>query len=82
VRGDEIEENESDGDVGVRGFSGAGWSPKTDIEGFRLILIEILVGHPATQSDVSNGQVIFPTDVPMFVFGDDFSRSIALPRNK
>jgi hypothetical protein len=30
-------------------------------------LIEILVGHPATQSDVSKGQVIFPPDVPMFV---------------
>jgi hypothetical protein len=30
-------------------------------------LIEILVGHPATQSDVLNGQVILPTDFPTFV---------------
>jgi hypothetical protein len=63
----EIEENESDGYVGVRGFSGAEWSPKIDIEGFASIMIEIIVGRPATQSDVSNGQAIFPADVPMFV---------------
>jgi serine/threonine protein kinase len=75
VMGEEVEgnehenehENESDDDVGVGGFSSAGWSPKTDIEDFALILIEIIVGHLATQSDVSNGQVIFPPDVPIFV---------------
>jgi serine/threonine protein kinase len=69
VMGEEVEENESDGDVSVKGFSGAEWSPKIDIEGFVSILIEIIVGHPATRSDVSNGQVIFSTDVPMFVLG-------------
>jgi serine/threonine protein kinase len=67
VMGDDTEENESDGDVGVGAFLGAGWSSKIDIEGFVSILIEIIVGHPATQSDVSNGQSIFPPDVPMFV---------------
>jgi hypothetical protein len=77
VIGEEIEdnenENESDGDVSVNvnvgagGFSSAGWFPKIDIEGFVSILIEILVGHPATQSDVSNSQLILPPDVPMFV---------------
>jgi serine/threonine protein kinase len=63
----EIEANENDSDVGVGGFSGAGWSPKIDIKGFVSILIEIIVGHPATQSDISNNQLVFPTDVPMFV---------------
>jgi serine/threonine protein kinase len=67
VMDEEIEENESDGDIDVRGFSCAEWSPKKDIEGFVSILIEILVGPPATQSDISNGQMIFPADVPMFV---------------
>jgi serine/threonine protein kinase len=64
---EEIEENESDGDVDFRGFSGAEWSPNIDIEGFVSIWIEILVGHPATLSDFSNGEMILPADVPMFV---------------
>jgi hypothetical protein len=63
----EEHENESDGDVGIGGFSGAMWSPKIDLDGFVSILIEIIVGHPATQSDFSNGRVIFPPDVAMFV---------------
>jgi hypothetical protein len=63
----EESESESDGDVDVGGFSSAEWSPKIDIEGFVSILIEIIVSHPATQSDVSNDQVIFLTDVPIFV---------------
>jgi serine/threonine protein kinase len=69
VMSEEFEENESGGDVGVvvGGFSGERWSSKIDIEGFVSILIEILVGHPATQSDISNGEMIFPADVPMFV---------------
>jgi hypothetical protein len=73
VMGEEIEANESDCNVdvdvgvGVGGSSGAGWLPKIDIEGFVSILIEILVGHSATQADVANGQFIFPVDVPMFV---------------
>jgi hypothetical protein len=71
VMGEEVEgneyENESDGDVGVGGFSGAEWFPKIDIEGFMSILIEISVAHPVTQSDFSDREVIFPVDVPMFV---------------
>jgi hypothetical protein len=67
VMDEDVEENESDSDAGVGGFSGARWSPKIDIEGFVSILIEIIVGHPATQSDASNSQMIFPTDVPGFV---------------
>jgi hypothetical protein len=67
VMGQEVEENENDGDVGVRSFSGAEWSPKIDLEGFVSILVEIIVGRPATQSGVSNGQTIFPADSPMFV---------------
>jgi hypothetical protein len=65
--GDEIEENERDDNFGVRGFSSVERWRKSDIEGFASVLIETLVGHPATQSDVSNGQSIFPTDVPLFV---------------
>jgi serine/threonine protein kinase len=67
VKCEEIEANQSDGDVGAGGISDAGWSRKIDIDGFMSILIEIVVGHPATQSDVSNGRVILPRDVPMFV---------------
>jgi hypothetical protein len=67
VIGEVVEENESDRSVGVRGFSSAEWSLKIEIEGFISILIEILVGHPATQSDVSNGQAILSPDIPMFV---------------
>jgi serine/threonine protein kinase len=64
---EDVEENERDRNVCVGEFSGARWSPKIDIEGFALILIEIILGHSATQSDVSNGQVIFSADVPIFV---------------
>jgi serine/threonine protein kinase len=67
VMGQEIEGSEKDINVGVRSFSGAGWSPKIDIDGFASILMEILVGHPAIYSSVSNFQAIFPTDLPIFV---------------
>jgi serine/threonine protein kinase len=67
VIGEEFEVNEGDYDVSIGGFLGAGWSPKIDIEGFALILIEMIVGHRATQSDVSNGQAMLPPGVPFFV---------------
>jgi hypothetical protein len=67
VMAEEVEANKSDGDVGAGGISRAGWSPKIDIEGFVSILIEMIVGRRARQSDVSNGQAISPTDAPMFV---------------
>jgi hypothetical protein len=38
-----------------------------DIEVFMLISIEIRVGHPPTQSGVSNGDSVLSPDVPLFV---------------
>jgi hypothetical protein len=32
-----------------------------------LILFEIIVGHPMMLSEVGNGQVTIPTNVPIFV---------------
>jgi hypothetical protein len=47
---------------GRSGFSREGWNPKTNVRGFVLILLEIVVGRPA--KDRTN----IPTDGPMFVY--------------
>jgi hypothetical protein len=67
VMSEEVEENLRDGSVDFGGVSGADWSPKIYIKGIVSILIEILVGHTATQSSVSNDQSVLPPDLPMFV---------------
>jgi hypothetical protein len=48
-------------------LSGEEWSGDADIRGFASILFEIIVGHPATLSEVINDQIILLTDIPMFV---------------
>jgi serine/threonine protein kinase len=45
----------------VRGFSGRGWTPQTDVRAFASILSEIVIGGPA------NGEAFVPTEVPEFV---------------
>jgi hypothetical protein len=43
------------------GFSGARWTPQTDICGFASILVEVVIGRPM------NGETLVPSTVPAFV---------------
>jgi hypothetical protein len=63
----ELEESEDDADVGVGGFSKKGWLPSTDVSGFRSILFEIVIDHPAMLLGVSNDQAKAGIGVPVFV---------------
>jgi hypothetical protein len=64
---EEVETKEKVAKVGVRSIISTEWSAKIDFDGFILVLIEILVGHPVTHSDVSHGRILLSPDVPTFV---------------
>jgi hypothetical protein len=59
----EVAESEKLTDV----FSDERWSPDADLRGFALILIEIIIGHPAMLSRVLNDEEIADIDIPVFV---------------
>jgi serine/threonine protein kinase len=64
---EEVEPSEKDANVGVSSFVSAKWSPKIDLDGFMSVLVEIIVGHPITHSDVSHGRKLLSPDLPTFV---------------
>jgi hypothetical protein len=59
----EVGESDQDGDV----FSSEGWSPDPGVRVFASILFEIIAGHQKMLSDFVTGEVILPSDIPVFV---------------
>jgi serine/threonine protein kinase len=57
----EVDESECQEGTQVGGFSGEGWTPKTDVSGFASILFEIIVGRP------SMDEISVPTNIPTFI---------------
>jgi serine/threonine protein kinase len=57
----EVGEMESESRTQLVGFSGKGWTPKKDIEGFASILFELMFGRPP------QGEESIPAGIPDFV---------------
>jgi hypothetical protein len=54
-------------EAGAREKNSDGFSMDTDVRGFALILVEMVVGHLVMVSEAVTNQTIIGQDIPMFV---------------